>query len=269
MRYHPVRRWRLGGTTSDDNQNMERLLPLTVGLTCTICGAAWGLKRWRLRRNGARAMGVVVGLSRSGVVQPSLTPIVEFKTDAGDAVRFRGSTGQRGSSPYQQGQHVQVVYSRQNPWNAQIDNFEQFWLGPVGVGLFGVIVLGVVVFGKVPTRENDPLSYWAMGLLVLFGAILTAVAASGLRSSRISKAPCEGGSGGAGLLARIDQVCSLYPEGGETLLRLRSAAVDLNDGAVNGAVAHFLDRALRARDREDALKEIQDLATALDRIGKS
>jgi hypothetical protein len=87
-------------------------------------------------------MGIIVGLSRSGVVRPYLTPIVEFKTDAGKVIRFRGSTGQRGSSPYQQGQHVNVIYSRQDPWNAQIDNFEQFWLGPVGVGFFGLMVLG-------------------------------------------------------------------------------------------------------------------------------
>jgi hypothetical protein len=45
--------------------------------------------------------------------------------------------------------------------------------------------------------------------------------------------------------------------------------VNLNDGAVNSAVTHFLDQALRARDREDALKEIQNLAKALDMLGKS
>jgi hypothetical protein len=248
---------------------MERLFIVMFGLTCTICGAAWGLTRWRLRRNGVRTMGMIVGLSRSGAVRPTLTPIVEFKTDAGHAIKFRGSTGQRGSSPYEQGQHVNVIYSRDDPGNAQIDNFEQFWLGPVSVGFFGLIVLGAFFSGTLRTREDSPGFYWAMGLMVFFGALLTAVAASRYRSYRSSKDSYEGGNSGADVLARIDQACGLYPEGRETLLRVKTTALSLNDGAVNSAVTHFLDRILQARDREDALTEIQSLAKTLDKMGKS
>jgi hypothetical protein len=241
------------------------------GLTCTICGTVWGIKRWRLRRNGARTIGMIVGFSRSGVLRrvAYFTPIVEFKTDAGNAIRFRGSTGQRSGSPYQESQHVNVIYSRQYPWNAQIDNFEQFWLGPVAVGFFGLIVLGAFLFGEHRTREDDPSLYWAMGLMVFFGALLTAVAVSEYSLCRMSRDFYRGDNSGADLLARIDHACRLYPEGSETLLRVKTAAVDLHDGAANGAVAHFLDQILRARDREDALKEIQNLAKALDMIGKS
>jgi hypothetical protein len=248
---------------------MERLFIFLFALTLTICGAVWGLKRWRLRRNGVRTMGVVVGLSRNGVVRPYLTPIVEFKTDAGDAVKFRGSTGQRGVSPYQQGQHVKVIYLRQDPWNAQIDNFEQFWLGPVGVGFFGLIVLGALLFSQIRTREDAPGSYWAIGLMVFFGVLLTAVAASEYRFYRLTKSHRKDGKSGADLLTRIDDACRLYPEGRETLLRLRTAVVNLEDGVLDSAVTYFLDQVLRAHDREDALKEIQNLAKALDMVGKS
>jgi hypothetical protein len=183
-------------------------------------------------------------------------------------IRFRGSTGQRGISPYQQGQQVNVIYSRQDPWNAQIDNFEQFWLGPVGVGFFGLIVVGASLSGTFRTRGDAPGFYWALGLMVFFGVLLTVIAASDYRAYRISKKH-KGGNFSADVLPRIEQACRLYPEGTETLLRLRAAVVNLNDGAVNSAVLHFLDRALQAHDREEALKEIQNLAKALDMIGKN
>ena len=44
------------------------------------------------------------------------------------------------------------LYSRQDPWDAQIDNFEQFWLGPASIGFLGLITLGVLLFGKVWRR---------------------------------------------------------------------------------------------------------------------
>lgn len=127
---------------------MQWLLILILGLACMIGGFTWGLKRWRLRRNGARVVGTVTELSTDMDIPRSHRPIVEFKTDAGQTIRFRGSTGS--SSPsYRQGQSVRVIYSRQNPWDTQIDNFEQFWLGPVSIGLFGLIALGAfLLFGK-------------------------------------------------------------------------------------------------------------------------
>lgn len=127
---------------------MQWLFILMLGLTCTVGGSLWGLKRWRLRRNGARAVGIVAELSTDMDIPRTHRPIVEFKTDTGQTIRFRGSTGS--SSPsYRQGQSVRVIYSRQSPWNAQIDNIEQLWLGPVSVTLFGLIALvAVLLFGE-------------------------------------------------------------------------------------------------------------------------
>lgn len=119
-----------------------------LGLACMGGSAVWGLKRWKLRGNGVRTVGTVTELSTDMDIPRSHRPVVEFKTDAGQTIRFRGSTGS--SSPsYRQGQSVRVIYSRQNPWDAQIDEFEQFWLGPVSIGLFGLIALGAfLLFGK-------------------------------------------------------------------------------------------------------------------------
>ena len=131
-------------------QKMEQLFALTFGLACTIGGFAWGFTRWRLRRNGGRAMGTVVDFLISGLMaDKAFYPVVEFKTDTGVKIRFRGSTGMAYGPAYQKGQIVKVIYSRQDPWKAKIDNFEQLWLGPVSIGLFGLIALGAFfLFGK-------------------------------------------------------------------------------------------------------------------------
>lgn len=128
---------------------MQWLFVLIFGVACTAIGAVWGLKRWLLRRNGVRTMGTVVESSISLGIPRIFTPVVEFRTDAGQRVRFRGATGNASEPCYQPGQRVRVIYSRRDPWNAQIDNLEQFWLGPVSIGLFGLIALGVLLFGKV------------------------------------------------------------------------------------------------------------------------
>ncbi|PKM42401.1 MAG: hypothetical protein CVV05_18445 [Gammaproteobacteria bacterium HGW-Gammaproteobacteria-1] len=122
---------------------MQRLFILMFCLACTIVGVVWGFNRWKLRRNGVRTMGTVVDISVSGITtEKAFYPVVEFKTDTGNKIRFRGTTGTAYSPSYQQGQLVKVIYSQQEPWNAKIDNFEQLWLGPVSIGLFGLIALG-------------------------------------------------------------------------------------------------------------------------------
>lgn len=124
-------------------------------------------------------------------------------------------------------------------------------------------------YNKAYTREDDPGVYWkAVGLLGFFGAIFALVAVFEYRSYRIYRNSRNEEPPIPDLLARIDHACRLYPEGRETLLRAKTAVVDLNDGAVKSALGSFLDKALGAHDREATLNDIQNLAKALDRIGK-
>jgi hypothetical protein len=110
----------------------------------------WGAKRWKLQKEGTRTMGTVVELTDSwstddeGRRTKSVYPVVEFPAEGGRTVKFRGSTGSNPPS-YQQGQLVSVIYDRKNPDDAQIADFEQFWLGPVLIGVFGLVFLGAGV----------------------------------------------------------------------------------------------------------------------------
>lgn len=243
---------------------MKLPLFLIFGLACTVVGVVWGLKRWMLRRNGVRVIGTVVGFATTGTTSKFYTPTVEFTTDAGHKIRFRGSTGSRGVPPYSQDQRVKVLYSRHDPRIAQIDNFEQFWLGPVSFGLFGLVVLGVFI------RENPRDRYWLIvALLGVLGTLFAATAVLTRRSNRIPDAPRKDGTPNPALLAKIDRACELYPEGHEALQRTRTTLVDWSSPAdLEVALDGFLDKILSASDRETALKHITQLAKALDRFGK-
>ncbi len=124
-----------------------------VGLGALVAGLVWGSKRYHLHKNGVPVKGTVVELTDStstdsdGKRSTSIYPVVEFTPADGRARRFRGSTGS--SSPdYSVGQSVNVVYHREDPDQAQLADFSQFWLGPVAITLFGLVfsVFGVAGF---------------------------------------------------------------------------------------------------------------------------
>jgi len=119
------------------------------------------------------------------------------------------------------------------------------------------------------TREDNPGVYWkAIGFLGFFGVLFTVLAVLEHRSYRIYRDSRKGKTQSHDLLAKIDHACTLYPECRETLLRAKAAVVDLNDAAVESTLDRLLKKAMRNPDRELALKEIKELAKALNLFGK-
>lgn len=119
------------------------------------------------------------------------------------------------------------------------------------------------------TREDNPGRYWLIvGLLGFFGTLFTAIAVLERRSYRISPDARKDEDPSPSLLAKIDRACGLYPEGRETLMRAKAALVGLNSPALETALDRLLEKILRAHDRKIALKEIQNLAKAMDLAGK-
>lgn len=122
---------------------------------------------------------------------------------------------------------------------------------------------------RIYTREDDPGVYWmVVGLFGAFGTLLAVIAVWEHRTYRICRDYRKGENPGFDLLARIDHACRLYPEERETFLRVRAVVVDLKNAEVEIALDHLLDKLLGAHNREASLKDIQNLAKALDRIGK-
>jgi len=132
----------------------------SVGLIAFIAGCVWGYQRLMLYQDGVSVQGVVVENTQTrsrdsdGQTSVSYYPVVEFATQAGEKHRFTGSTGS-GTADYEAGAKVSVRYDPRNPSSAQITDFAQFWLGPLGVGLFGFLFLVAGVGSFVLIKGSD------------------------------------------------------------------------------------------------------------------
>ena len=132
----------------------------TVGLVAFVAGCVWGYQRYVLYRDGVTAEGTVVENTRTrskdsdGNTSVSYYPIVEFTAQGGTRHRFTGSTGSS-VADYEAGAKVSVRYDPQNPSKAQITDFTQFWLGPLGVGVFGFLFLAGGIGAFVLIKGSD------------------------------------------------------------------------------------------------------------------
>lgn len=112
------------------------------------------------RREALSAPGTVIDLTlersstSSGSSSSSYYPIVEFRTEGGETIRFRGSTGSNPPS-FRKGQQVTIRYRPGEPYTAKIDTFGQMWLGVIITGSIGVpfFILGFI-FLLIPARRK-------------------------------------------------------------------------------------------------------------------
>lgn len=74
----------------------------------------------------------------------SYYPVIEYTTENGDTYSFTSKSGSYPSS-YSEGDKVEIRYDPGSPGKAEINRFASLWMGPLIVGLFGVIffVLGI------------------------------------------------------------------------------------------------------------------------------
>jgi hypothetical protein len=122
---------------------------------------------------------------------------------------------------------------------------------------------------EVRTREDSPGYFWGIvGLIFFWGTLFTLVAALEYRSYRTYRDSREGETSRQHLMTKIDHACKLYPEGRGTLLRAKTALLELNSPEVEAPLHNLLEKVLRTPDREAALKEIKGLAKAMDLYGK-
>ncbi len=120
-------------------------------------GGWFGYGSWRLTQNGGKADGTVVDLeAHNSDDGTSYSPIVEFIVD-GTSYRMT-STNSSEPPAYHIGQAVRVVYDRDNPNVARIDNFWELWLLPLIfiplALLFAVIYNLNALFGFIRGRRQ-------------------------------------------------------------------------------------------------------------------
>lgn len=128
-----------------------KFLPIVFGIVGVIL---LGISGWltvqsmELTATGIRAEGTVVRLQRKysrdseGRGRYMYHPIVQFGTEAGEDIEFRGSASS--SSPsYRRGERVSVLYHPRAPQDARIDSFGGLWAGPLITLIVGFVFTGI------------------------------------------------------------------------------------------------------------------------------
>lgn len=107
-----------------------------TGLALFVSGAVWGARRYLLLHSGARAEGAVLNYVPAARGSDSIA-VIGFKSSDAVQHQFAAST----FTKYKDGARLEVIYQPDNPSAAVVNDFQQFWLGPVVTTLFGLFFL--------------------------------------------------------------------------------------------------------------------------------
>lgn len=140
-----------------------------VGATMLFFGWQWRGQTQEYIAASARATGTVIEVvsqtrTQDGVQKTYFYPIVEFKTPAGEVVRFQDSTG---SNPpaYREGETVEVLYDLLTPQAATVASWTNLWLPSTIVLAAGGLF---VLFGVLGFLQS---LFFILGLGGLLGAL--------------------------------------------------------------------------------------------------
>lgn len=145
-----------------------KVLPIIFGIVGVILLGTSGsltVGSLELTANGLRAEGTVVRLQRrytrnsDGHGRYVYRPMVQFRTEAGEDLEFRGSTG-TGSPAYRRGERVTVLYLPQSPQDAKIDSFGDLWGGPLITFIVGLVFTAIAGGFWVVRARRRQLEEW-------------------------------------------------------------------------------------------------------------
>lgn len=113
-----------------------------IGIGLSIYGGSFYLKQQDLENNGVRVKGTVVDIGKKAIYRFAF---VKFKTTDGQEITFKNELEQNVDIfPYKMGQEVPVIYHKDDPKNAKIDDFWNANFLPIYLGIVGGFL---VVFG--------------------------------------------------------------------------------------------------------------------------
>lgn len=119
-----------------------------VGLALFLSGASWSAKRYLLRQGGMRAEGAVLDYLPAARGSGEMV-VVGYSAADGQRHQFAVSTFRR----YKDGVRLEVIYRPDDPSTAVVNDFQQFWLGPLAVTLLGLFFLGLAALAWVFVKD--------------------------------------------------------------------------------------------------------------------
>jgi hypothetical protein len=109
---------------------------LAFGITCGAAGCGFVLRSLRLRRRRASGDGVILGYRED--YEASFFPTVQFRLPNGEESIFESRcSGSPKRLPV--GSRVRVLYSPEDPLQAEVLSFSNSWLLPIVLLGFGLI----------------------------------------------------------------------------------------------------------------------------------
>jgi hypothetical protein len=135
----------------------ELLICLIISLALIIGGVVWGARRFVFSQRSLHAQGTVVEQREKKGVKFSTFyyPVVEFRTESGEKVKFLGGAGNSGGPQIPTGSTVDVMCDLADPSQAQIKSFVQYWLGPAGMTAMGLMIMTMGIFFFLKAGGNN------------------------------------------------------------------------------------------------------------------
>jgi hypothetical protein len=126
---------------------------VAIGVVVLIVGAVVFVRTVQFVAGAERVTGTVIDLSRETDSEGGSVyrPVVRFTTREGEAVQFVSSVG---SSPpsAEPGDRVDVLYDREDPYDAKLGGFFDLWM-PTGIAVVvGGGFIGIALFIRHRTR---------------------------------------------------------------------------------------------------------------------
>jgi hypothetical protein len=130
---------------------------IVLGTGLLVGGAIWAWKSWSFANGAKSAIGKIVRIeervtTRNRVGKPdrrsvSHLPVFTFQDDRGGEHTVTSSASE-GKGAYKVGEEVPVLYRPENPDDASINTFTQMWLGPMVLGIMGLVFGGLGLFPR-------------------------------------------------------------------------------------------------------------------------
>ncbi|MBE8726537.1 DUF3592 domain-containing protein [Flavobacterium hungaricum] len=89
-------------------------------------------------------------------------PLVSFITKDGKQIEYTSSVSSNPPS-YEVGEKVEIFYDPADPYDADINGFASLWLGPLVLGILGIIFFSIgfsiILFGRMKQKKIEDLKF--------------------------------------------------------------------------------------------------------------
>lgn len=128
--------------------NKAKRIILAIGLLFIIISGLTAYNKYTFLQSAVKTIGVITDYrieikeENSGKRKKQTRyyyPIFEFKDNQNRLIQEKSNVGTGGSMPYPVGHKIEIVYEKENPQNASINDFSSNWFLTLILGAFSIV----------------------------------------------------------------------------------------------------------------------------------